>query len=84
MAQGGMSQADIDETASMGLSGQDAQRLEAVSTACKVPDLLVLSASADVQSGCSEYMSGCCARRGGRDMVHGRASVQGQSDGKVR
>jgi len=40
MAQGGMSQADIDETASMGLSGQDAQRLEAVSTACKgaVPD----------------------------------------------
>jgi len=40
MAQGGMTQEDVDETASMGLSSQDAQRLEAVSTACKgaVPD----------------------------------------------
>mmetsp|Transcript_6277 Transcript_6277/g.8491 ORF Transcript_6277/g.8491 Transcript_6277/m.8491 type:complete len:613 (+) Transcript_6277:45-1883(+) len=38
--QGGLSQEDVDETTSMGLSNQDAQRLEAVSTACKgaVPD----------------------------------------------
>jgi hypothetical protein len=50
-----MSQADVDETASMGISGQDAQRLEAVSTACKVrrPDAAPINVThlVDVASG---------------------------------
>ena len=67
MSQGGMSQADIDETASMGLSGQDAQRLEAVSTACKVIihwiiALLVFRATAwqRLRNSTWAHLAGCC------------------------